>query len=220
MNLWCPTCWEACQSSPTTIFSLIQNSFKSNSHLAKVTGLSILSSKAVGQTQRKWMEAQRVQVKTLVSSSVIAFGGQSGHWYHKQGDDRSFVHGSNVHFINAFSRKLKHGRSNTGVNAFSSFPIFSFSHIRRCSLASVMENYFRSISLSVRGSKGHCWCHSQSNQWQIGPDMCSPLREWDRTAPLDFRLISHRKEYVQLGASGLLLRTCDKLIPTAELKYK
>lgn len=42
-------------------------------------------------------------------------------------DDKGFVYGSNTYFINASCKKLKHGRSNTGLNAFPSFPIFPFS---------------------------------------------------------------------------------------------
>lgn len=31
-------------------------------------------------------------------------------------------------------------------------------------------------------SIGHSWCHSWSNRWQIGPDMCSLIAGWERTA--------------------------------------
>lgn len=42
-------------------------------------------------------------------------------------DDKGFVYGSSAYFINASCKKLKRGRSNTGLNAFPSFPIFPFS---------------------------------------------------------------------------------------------
>lgn len=155
---------------------------------------------------------------TLALSSVIAFGGRS--WWTQEGDDKGFVYGSNTHFIKASRTKLKHDRSNTGLNAFSSFPIFPFQHIHLVSVLSRLCNgklLQKHFSVS-RGSRGHRWCHSQSNQWQIGPDMCSPMREWDWTAPLAFRLISHRTEYVRLGGHFSCL--FERLIPAAALRHK
>lgn len=86
-------------------------------------------------------------------SSVTAFGGRSKHREHvsEVTEGEGFVCGSNTHFIRASYRKLKHDRSNTGLNAFSSFLIFSFRHIR---LVSVLSRLCNGKLLQKRSSFG------------------------------------------------------------------
>lgn len=45
--------------------------------------------------------------------------------------------------------------------------------------------------------------------------MYSPMKEWDRTAPLAARLISYRKEYVSFGGSRPPLLSFERIIPAA-----
>lgn len=126
------------ESSVATICPLIWNStdtFKADIHIARPTSRYTSSrkkKKKENKIQAKWIEAIRVGVMIPALSSVIAFGGRS--WKTQERDDKGFVYGSNTHFIKAFCRKLKHDRSNTGLNAFSSFPIFPFQHIHLVSV--------------------------------------------------------------------------------------
>lgn len=41
----------------------------------------------------------------------------------------------------------------------------------KCLLTSIMENYQPTFSSVSSGVRGHVCCASQSNQWQIGPDI-------------------------------------------------
>lgn len=102
-----------------TLFQKSTDTFQVDSHIMRLTRKEKLKGK-----EKKLV----CWCKDPVSSAVIFFGGQLVH--RKQaGDDKGFVHGSNSHFIKGSCRKLKHDRSNTGLNAFSSFPIFPFQHI-------------------------------------------------------------------------------------------
>lgn len=130
MKHWLPTCWEACQKlrdsnlySISEIYRYIPGWFTHNETDKETEQQEKNEEKLKGKEKKLvcWC-------KDPVSSAVIFFGGQLVH--RKQaGDDKGFVHGSNSHFIKGSCRKLKHDRSNTGLNAFSSFPIFPFQHI-------------------------------------------------------------------------------------------
>lgn len=109
-----------------TLFQKSTDTFRVDSHIMRLTRRHRATRKEWGKTERK--RKLVCWCKDPVSSAVIFFGGQLVH--RKQaGDDKGFVHGSNSHFIKGSCRKLKHDRSNTGLNAFSSFPIFPFQHI-------------------------------------------------------------------------------------------
>lgn len=143
------------ESSVATICPLIRDSTdtsEADPHIARLTS-RYTSSRHKKKEKAEWIAAMCVVVMTPALSSVIAVAWRS--WKTSERNDKGFVNGSNTHFIKACRRKPKHDRSNTGLNAFSSFPIFSFHISVWCprSLASVMENYCRSISPSA-GVKG------------------------------------------------------------------
>lgn len=187
-----PTCWEAhVESWVPTICSLIRHStdtFGAVSHITRLTSRDTSSR----QKRRTKPGEMNWRIACWCNDSIF----YNSLWWTVKDNIEGRLQRLCLWVKYSFHKSpVKHDRSNTGLNAFSSFPIFPFQHIRLVSALSRLCNgklLQKHFSVS-KGSRGHHWCHSQSNQWQIGLDMCSPTREWDRTAPLALRLISHRK---------------------------
>lgn len=126
------------ESSVTTICPLIRNStdtFEADSHVARLTS-RYTSSRRKSEDKTKRIEAVRVGVMTPALSSCNSL------WWTVMENTGGRWQRLCLWVKHSFHKSLpwKHDRSNTGLNAFSSFPIFPFQHIRLVSALSRLCN--------------------------------------------------------------------------------
>lgn len=124
MKRWYPACSEACWKlrrnnlSPNSILYRYIQGWFTHSQTDKQAHIMKKQRETKAKMNRCW----------YYDPCFIPCNSLSGRsWKTLKGDDKGFDYGSNTYFINASCKKLKHDRSNTGLNAFSSFPIFPFS---------------------------------------------------------------------------------------------